>query len=141
MPIRRWFGRLWLLLLLAASPPAGAQEQTSSVEGVVIDGTGAVLRDVRIELVGAALVGRETARTDVQGTYRFPSVPSGSYEIRASRQGFAPSVTAFEIGLGELKVVDLKLGIEGVQLAVQVTAPRRPVDVQQSTSGFQFSST
>jgi hypothetical protein len=127
----RTFAALMVALMFAW--PAAAQEQRGSIEGVVRDSSGAVLPGVSVEAkttTGVVL----TAVTDAEGTYRFPSVAPGTYDVTATLQGFAPkkqdSVT---VGLGQIKKVDLALGLQGVAENVQVTAESPLVDVKQSS--------
>jgi hypothetical protein len=121
------------MVALLIAWPAAAQEQRGSIEGVVRDSSGAVLPGVSVEAktsTGVVL----TAVTDSEGTYRFPSVAPGTYDVTATLQGFAPkkqdSVT---VGLGQIKKVDLALGLQGVAENVQVTAESPLVDVKQSS--------
>jgi outer membrane receptor protein involved in Fe transport len=112
--------------------PAAAQEQRGSIEGVVRDSSGAVLPGVTVEArtnTGVVL----TATSDSEGTYRFPSVSPGTYEVTATLQGFAPRKQGnVDVGLGQIKKVDLALGLQGVAENVQVTAESPLVDVRQS---------
>jgi hypothetical protein len=112
--------------------PVAAQEQRGSIEGVIKDSSGAVLPGVTVEArtnTGVVL----TATTDSEGTYRFPSVAPGVYEISASLAGFAPKKQGeVVVGLGQIKKVDLALGLQGVAESVQVTAESPLVDVRQS---------
>ena len=94
--------------------PAAAQEQRGSIEGVVKDSSGAVLPGVTVEArtnTGVVL----TSTSDSEGTYRFPSVAPGTYEVTATLQGFAPKKQGdVDVGLGQIKKVDLALGLQGV---------------------------
>jgi hypothetical protein len=57
----------------------------------------------------------------------------GTYEITASLSGFAPKKQGDVIvSLGQVKKVDLALGLQGVAESVQVTAESPLVDVKQS---------
>ena len=120
-----------MAVLLFAWPTA-AQEQRGSIEGVIKDSSGAVLPGVTVEArtnTGVVL----TATTDSEGVYRFPSLSPGTYEITASLSGFAPKKQGdISVGLGQVKKVDLALGLQGVAESVQVTAESPLVDVKQS---------
>jgi hypothetical protein len=126
----RTFAALMVALLFAW--PAAAQEQRGSIEGVVRDSSGAVLPGVTVEArttTGVVL----TSTSDSEGTYRFPSVAPGTYEVTATLQGFAAKKQGnIDVGLGQIKKVDLALGLQGVAENVQVTAESPLVDVKQS---------
>ncbi len=126
----RTFAALVVALLFAW--PIAAQEQRGSIEGVVKDSSGAVLPGVTVEArssAGAVV----SSTTDTEGVYRFPSVAPGTYEITATLQGFTPKKQGdVSVGLGQIKKVDLALGLAGVAESVQVTAESPLVDVKQS---------
>lgn len=121
-----------LMAVLLFAWPVTAQEQRGSIEGVVKDSSGAVLPGVAVEArttTGVVL----TSTTDTQGTYRFPSVSPGTYELTATLQGFTPKKQGdVSVGLGQIKKVDLALSLQGVAESVQVTAESPLVDVRQS---------
>jgi outer membrane receptor protein involved in Fe transport len=121
-----------LMAVLLFAWPVAAQEQRGSIEGVVKDASGAVLPGVTVEArtsTGVVL----TSVSDAQGTYRFPSVAPGTYEVTATLQGFAPKKQGnIDVGLGQIKKVDLALSLQGVTESVQVTSESPLVDVRQS---------
>jgi hypothetical protein len=118
------------LLLLAV--PSWAQEQRGTIEGVVKDASGAVLPGVTVEAKSAS--GAVLATTsDASGTYRFPSVAPGTYQVSATLSSFgARNIPDVVVGLGSIKKVDFTLAPAGVQETVQVTAESPVVDVKQS---------
>ena len=103
-----------LMAVLLFAWPAAAQEQRGSIEGVIKDSSGAVLPGVTVEArtnTGVVL----TATTDSEGVYRFPSLAPGTYEISASLTGFASKKQGdVAVNLGQIKKVDLQLGLQGV---------------------------
>ncbi len=121
-----------LMVALLFAWPAAAQEQRGSIEGMVKDSTGAVLPGVTVEIRATTGVMLATT-TDAEGTYRFPSIPPGNYEVTATLQGFTARKQAdVSVGLGQIKKVDLALSPAGVTESVQVTAESPLVDVRQS---------
>src|SRR4051794_14961491 len=68
-----------ILLLVAPSPVrAQARATIQAVTGVIVDGTGAVLANARVELTSDD--GRvQEATTDGAGTFRFEAVRPGRY--------------------------------------------------------------
>src|SRR5215468_7074198 len=100
---------------------AAAQEQRGSIEGVVKDSSGAVLPGVTVEARSPALVGVETAVSDVSGVYRFPSLPPGRYELTATLQGFTSAkVPNIGLELGQVLKVGLTMAVGGVTESVDV---------------------
>ena len=126
-----------LALLLAAvlvAIPAGAQEQSGSIQGVVKDAQGGVLPGVSVEARSPQVVGSSTATTDALGLYRFPALPPGTYEITANLQGFNAAKAAVTLALGQLLRVDLTLAVGGVAETIQVTGESPLIDVKQNAT-------
>jgi len=121
-----------LLLVLLAAWPASSQEQRGAIEGTVKDAQGGVAPGATVTARSA--VGQSfEAITDTKGTYRFPALPPGRYEIQAALTGFsAARVENVNIALGQLLAVHLTLALAGVSETVQVTAESPIVDVKQN---------
>ena len=68
-------GVLLAFLVAGGVAPAFAQGTTGSINGTVSDNTGAVLPGVAVTASGPAIMGVQTAMTNEQGQYRFPSLP------------------------------------------------------------------
>lgn len=122
-----------LMLIAALAVPAFAQEQRGSVEGFVKDASGAVLPGATVEASSPGSVTR-TAVADGVGSYRFPSLPPGTYRLTATLQGFqSKSVDEVHVYLGQIKKVDFALPVSGVTETVTVTAESPMIDVRQSS--------
>ena len=114
--------------------PRAAQEQRGSIEGVVKDASGAVLPGVTVEATVQRRRGRIAPSPTASASYRFPSLPPGTYKSTANLQGFRPAqVDDVRVGLGQIKKVDFALPLSGVTETVQVTAESPLVDVKQSS--------
>ena len=113
-----------------------AQEQRGSIEGTVRDSSGAVLPGVTVEARSPALVGVQSTVSDANGTYRFPALAPGRYELTATLQGFSAARLAdVSLELGKLLKVDLTLAPAGVAETVQVTGESPLIDVKQNAAG------
>ena len=135
------FGSLALIVLVAAlfALPAIAQEQTGGVDGVVRDNTGAVLPGVTVELTGRS-IGTVTTVTDAAGKYRFPRVPSGVYNVKASLMGYTPAEAKnVDVTLGKTLTVDLDLSLGSVSESITVTADAPLVDTTSSATSASIS--
>ena len=126
----RSFAALFMMFALAV--PTWAQEQRGSIEGVVRDSSGAVLPGATVEAKAPTGVVLSTT-ADETGTYRFPSLAPGNYDVTASLSGFVgQTVEAVRVSLGQIKKVDFGLKIGGVTETVQVTAVSPLIDVRQT---------
>jgi outer membrane receptor protein involved in Fe transport len=85
-------------LLLGAVQSAAQPPATQAISGTVVDQTGAVLPNASVELRGAAGRPPQNATTDEAGTFRFPSVAAGRYEVQATFEGFEPATVRVTVG-------------------------------------------
>jgi len=126
---------LALLLVVGLSGATWAQEQAGGIQGVVKDSSGAVLPGVTVEAKSAATSVVQTAVTDEKGIYRFPAVPSGTYELTATLQGFTPTkIGNAVVELGKLLTINMALAVGGVSESVQVTGESPLIDVKQNAT-------
>lgn len=110
-----------LISLLLAMVPVWAQiGATAQVSGSVRDNTGAVL-------VGATVVVRNvetgsvlSTTSDEAGSYVFPNLAPGRWEIRAEHPGFKPLVRQVELKVGQKVVLDLTLNVGEITDVVEV---------------------
>ena len=122
-----------LMAVLLLSWPAAAQDQRGTIEGTVKDGSGAVLPGVTVEAKTTTGVVQSTT-TDASGSFRFPSLPPGLYEVSAHLASFSPQkFTDVNIGLGQVKRLEFALALAGVQETVSVTAESPLVDIRQNS--------
>ena len=118
----RWFLSVFLLLV---SPAVFAQSQatTGVIEGVVSDSTGGVLPGVTVTLRNTATNFEQVQVTDAQGRFRGVLLPLGPYELKVSLEGFAPQVVrGVDLGVGQTRTVNVKLGQTAVSEQIVVTA-------------------
>ena len=75
-----------LLALLAWN--TYAQRASTALEGVVTDTSGAIVQGAKITLVSQETSFTRTAGTNESGTYSFPDLTPGTYNISAEAPGF-----------------------------------------------------
>jgi hypothetical protein len=113
-----------LCVWLAASP-AGAQQPTGTIEGLVAGLTGMPLGRATVTARSPSIgVQRETV-TDADGRYLLTGLaPAGDYEIRAQRSGFAVGVREpVALAGGQSLVIDFALMVTASEtVAVGATA-------------------
>jgi hypothetical protein len=111
-----------------------AQEQTSTLEGTVLDQSGAAMAGVTVEAVSNKGV-RFSTQSDGSGRYRFPSVPPGIYTVTATLSGMeTATVRNVEARLSESPRVDLRMRVGAVAEALTVSAEAPLVDVTSSAA-------
>ena len=127
----RYLAALVAVALLVALPVV-AQEQRGSIEGVVKDAQGGAIVGATVVAKSASGASVESV-TDATGTYRFPSLAPGRYEVTATLSGFAPAkVQNIDLRLGTLLTIPLTLSPGAMTETVQVVAESPLIDVKQS---------
>src|SRR5262245_47290083 len=78
---------IWVVALVLAALPVFAQT-TGRITGQIVDTSGSAVPGVAVTATSPQLQGSLTATTDSNGHFRFPSVPPGTYKVRAELAGF-----------------------------------------------------
>src|SRR5438876_7722978 len=126
--------RTWPLLVsvLLLAWPAAAQEQRGTIEGIVRDTSGAVLPGVTVDARGATGALLSTT-SNAAGSFRFPSVQPGRYQVTATLTGFGTAtVPDVQVVLGQVRSVEFALAPAGVAETVNVTAVSPVIDIKQN---------
>ena len=77
-----------LILTLLGIAPISAQSSNATVNGIVLDPSGAVIAGAQVVVVNDATGVQYTTKTNEEGIYVVPSLPPGSYRIQVSNSGF-----------------------------------------------------
>lgn len=105
------------------SQQAFSQSSSSVVEGLVQDGTGAVIQSCDVVLLNAETGTRFETITNSAGAYVFPSIQPGVYSLEASKQGFKSySLTNIRVTASERATQDITLGLGSASATVTVDA-------------------
>jgi outer membrane receptor protein involved in Fe transport len=78
-----------VVVALALSLSAEAQSGAASVSGAIKDQNAAVIANAKVQLLNMGSGQIQSVETDSSGTYLFPSVSLGSYQLSARGVGFA----------------------------------------------------
>lgn len=125
---------LLLTSLVAAAAPAFAQNATTRLIGTVRDDQGGVLPGVTVTAKGTALIGGQSAVTEANGNYQFPTLPAGTYSVTFELAGFQTVVrNSIVLELGQTLTIDGALPVGGLSETVVVTT-EAPVIDRTSTS-------
>jgi hypothetical protein len=127
------------LLVLASVAPAIAQIEQARLNGVVTDAQGGVLPGVTVTARSASLIGTQTAVTEADGRYRFPSLPGGTYDLTFELTGFQTvRREGIVLRLGQTLTVDSNLQVATLQETVTVTGESPVVDLTTTAVGTTF---
>jgi hypothetical protein len=134
---RRWVrGAVWVVLLVAGSVLARAQEVTGNISGTVVDGKGAAVSGAVVSLTQTdqAHVAR-TVKTGKTGFYSAPRLPAGKYSASIAANGFKTvSVTGIVLHANDVMRLDQKLAAGSASETVAVAASALPVNLGDGAS-------
>lgn len=124
-------------LLLSAITIYAQSRDRSSLSGVVIDETGAVVEAVAIVVTNAETTARRQATTDGEGHFSAPVLAPGRYTVTARKDGFAPAEVS-DVVLNPDTPLNLRIQLKvGTQAeSVTVSAPAlATVNIVDATRG------
>ena len=124
---------LSVLMLMLLAGPAMAQRTTGEIIGKVTDESGALLPGVTVTLRGAAVAGTPTTVTSETGTYRFPVLPPGTYEVEYVLSGFG-TLKREEIPIAVGATVELDVTLKVSTLAETITVTGQTPVVNTATA-------
>jgi TonB family protein len=107
-----------------AAPPtaSGAAEQAGSIEGTVIDPTGAVVAGAKMTTVNTDTGVKQTGETNSSGHYSFSPLPPGPYNLEVEAKGFQRLLQEnIRVGAGQTVGLNLKLTVGAATENLTVT--------------------
>src|SRR5579872_5515911 len=124
--------RIIVVALSAVTAWAQAPQSTGSIQGDLVDSTGASVSGVAVRATNQASGASRSTTSDAAGHFRFGGMPPGLYTLNLALDGFAPvSVEAFPVSVGqtvaqriEMKLAHLieKVEVKGQPEALEATA-------------------
>jgi hypothetical protein len=135
MSSRTRYWALSLALLALATCFLSAQTRdTAVIQGTVKDSAGGPLPGVTVWVLSPNMMGKPTAVTAGDGSYRILALSTGTYEVNAELSGFAPAkITGISIHAGMTATVDLTLAQAKLETEVSVIGAVPVVDVTSSS--------
>src|SRR5262245_55826141 len=112
-------------LLLALMLPVSSQAQVlyGSIVGNVTDKSGAVITDATVRIANKGTNQTRETLTNVDGSFSFPTVQTGTWEITVSKNGFKSTTrTNIDVTLNNITRYDFSLEVGQVSETVSVTA-------------------
>jgi hypothetical protein len=97
------------------------QTWNSHLEGIVLDPSGAAVPAAALELRNPATGQVRQTQTDANGSYSFPFLPVGNYELEIAKTGFVSKVVrGLALRVGETARADIRLEIAHERTEIQV---------------------
>ena len=134
--------RLVVFCTLAMAHAVAAQTPTGSIDGVIVDTSGAVVPGVTVVLTHEPTgIAREVV-SDGQGLFRSALLPVGPYTVKAVLPGFQPfERLGTQLRIGQTVSVRIELKPAGVAESVTVRGPISATTPTVETTRSQMSST
>src|SRR5271168_5114274 len=109
-----------------------------TISGIITDATGAALPGAGVVVLNVETGAERKLASDDSGHYSAPSISVGSYQVTASKPGFAPATkTGITLVVAQKAQIDLELAVGEVQQAITVEAEASPVNTTtEQTSGL-----
>src|ERR671918_2818130 len=126
-------------LMLLASIPSAAQQQTGEIFGRAVDTSGAVLPGVTVTVAGPALLQPRVTVSSETGSYHVPELPIGSYSVTFELPGFRTTVMQdIRITIGFRAQINAELGVSNVQETVTVSGESPLIDTRETGTKTSF---
>lgn len=117
------FGLALLLAILLAVPAAWSQGNQGTLEGSIVDQSGAAVPDAKLTATNDATAIKFSATSDANGLFTFPVLPVGTYTVEVEHSGFTKLTQKNVIlTVGARLNLSLALSVAGQASAVTVTS-------------------
>ena len=118
-----------------------AQRTTGEIIGKVVDESGSVLPGVAVTLRGAGVAGAPTVVTSETGTYRFPVLPPGTYDLEYILAGFTTlKRDAIPITVGSTVELDVSMKVGALEESITVSGESPVVNLASSQVSTAYNS-
>jgi Carboxypeptidase regulatory-like domain len=128
---------LALLALACGAIPGFAQQTLGSLNGTVLDASGAAVPDATVKATDTAINVTQTATTQKNGFFQIFNLPIGTYTVTVSHDGFETTeVTGIFVREAQAATVDVALKVGAAKAeTVEVTA-NPMLNATDATNGF-----
>jgi hypothetical protein len=121
-------------ILIFSASAAIAQTSSTVLRGVVKDPSGAVIPNVTLTLKDTATGLEKTAQSGDDGSYTFPNLVNGTYELTAKANGFDKAVIGgVTILTGRTTDLPVSMKVGNINTTVEVTASGVQLEITSNT--------
>jgi len=130
---------MFSMLLTIGLAPAWAQNIVSGeIDGLVSDPSGAVLPNATVTLKSVASGETQTTTTGPSGTYRFPLLRPGNYQVSVTAAGFNTATRAVVVNLGQVTSAPVQVAVAGATQTVEITAEASLLHTEDANLGQTY---
>lgn len=132
---KKLFALLLTLLLMVSATSVMAQETTATINGQVIDSSGAVVSGADITLTNLKTQEKRSTKTGDDGYYSLTFIPPGLYDFSVKAQGFKEFLNrSIELMVNDRKAINVQMETGSISEMVSVTA-EAPIVQSTATVG------
>src|SRR2546430_9374662 len=107
----------WMALAALLAVPAGAHAQQTITGRVTEAGSGRVIDQAQVNVVGTNV----GALTNAEGRYTLRGIQAGTHQVRVLRVGYSESKQSVSVAAGQAATLDFTLTSVAISLAPVVT--------------------
>jgi len=135
--------KLWLLFLFVSGAVLQAQDVSGTIEGIVLDPTGAGVPKAHVTVTNTDRNAVERSlETDVAGNYTAPDIPIGNYVLKVEANGFqTQTVSGIVLNVRDDLKINITLQVGQVTETVDVKAAVAPVELISTASATTITGT
>ena len=134
--MRKLLSSLLFCCLLTLGFTARAQQTLGSLNGTVLDGSGAAVPGSTVTATDAAIGVTRTTKAQANGFFQIFNLPVGTYSVRATHEGFETTdLTGVDVQEAGAKTLNLTLKVGNVSESVTVTATPL-LNATDATNGY-----
>ena len=124
-----------ILLATASALPAHSQSATGSIEGIVLDSSGAVLPGVTVTAVHRDTGASRSTVSDESGVFRLPLLPVGTYEVTAELGGFSTrKQSEVVLTIGQTATLRVEMAVAGLAETVTVSGASPVLETSRTSA-------
>ena len=125
-----------VLGLLAMSVALYAQQTSATLVGTINDASGGVITNANVKVVNLATGTTREVATDGAGTFSFPVLVAGDYEVTISLQGYkTKKIDRLTLQVSQTLRQDIQMEVGAVTDTVNVTSNSLQLQTENSTVG------
>ena len=133
-PVKRHMA--WLALFAASMAPLSAQRDAATLEGRVVDSSGAVVSNAQIRAVNNATNFAYMGKSDETGSWVISPVRIGTYTVTISAPGFKQAIVGpITLDVQQIQRADVTLEVGQVSEKVEVEGAAPLLETDSSESG------
>ena len=121
--MRKFFTQLLFCCFMVSAAMAGAQQTLGSLNGTVLDASGAAVPDSVVAVTDPSIGVTRSVKSQPNGYFQIFNLPIGTYRVRATHDGFdTTELAGISVQEAQAKTLNLTLKVGQISTSVQVTA-------------------